>query len=124
MSDQQLALERLRRETELGTIDLRAQMRDAKNNFAMGRDEAERQYGTGKKQLGQSMSSRGLGWSGLRTGAEGRQLADFTAERGAATLGHQQERDALKRALQYLRADAALQEKEIMRSSQSSQGLA
>lgn len=123
MSEQQLALERLRRETELGTIDLRAQMRDAKNSFAMGRDEAKRQYGAGKNQLGQSMASRGLGWSGLKTGAEGRQLADFTAQEGQATLAHQQERDALKRALQALRADAALSEREIMQSSQG-QGLA
>lgn len=80
--------------------DIRAQMRDLALLHRMDMDQAKHDFGRGRSELGQSMAERGLGLSGIRSGAEGRQLTDFVSASGRAEVEHLQKQDALRRALE------------------------
>lgn len=86
--------------------DIKARMRESALLHQMDTDEAKAQFPFGRAELGQSMAERGLGLSGIRTGAEGRQLADFTSAIGRSQVEQQMEQDALRRQLDLLKTSS------------------
>lgn len=115
-------LEKTQKEGAFDQKDLQAQMNDLRRNYLMGKTEDQRQYGLGKSALDQGYNQRGLGWSGLKTGGEGRQLADFTSQEGQNAVQYNQGLNALQRALMKSRMETQLSQQQIM-AQQMSQGL-